>query len=115
MCQSCWADHGQPTELPDQGPKAVELIKELYNTPGGETGGPLHTQLDDWNLGDNWTLYVGHTPPLPGVLRIADQIAFLMRQWTVEQQAAVLATAQGYTDGGPVEQEGVGTPPERHS
>ena len=30
--------------------KAIELARKIYQTPGGECGGPLHIVLDDGNL-----------------------------------------------------------------
>lgn len=60
MCLNCWEEAGSPTELPENADELIQLIKELYATEKGGTGGPLHIVLDDWNLEDDnieWCMF----------------------------------------------------------
>ena len=48
MCGACWIALGQPVMWVEEIAQAAELIRALYVLE--ETGGPLHVELDDWNL-----------------------------------------------------------------
>lgn len=54
MCRSCWADWGSPTELPPNADEIVTAFTEVYEHEDGGTGGPLHVQLDDFNVEGDW-------------------------------------------------------------
>ena len=47
MCESCWAEEGCPTRLPENAIAALEAVCGLYSAPKGDTGGPLHPLIDD--------------------------------------------------------------------
>lgn len=106
MCGSCWAEAGSPTDTGPLGERVIELIGALYvHCP---TGGPLHCELDDYNLGceddeDQFNvikpLYVikpyGLTPGYPDnyspeVHAICDELADLLNRMTVPQRYAAL-------------------------
>lgn len=48
MCRDCWAKAGEPADWTLQTEDLIELIGDLYAIHA--VGGPLHVQLDDWNL-----------------------------------------------------------------
>ena len=48
MCGSCWDDHGKPVIWNEDIAVVVELLKQLYERE--PTGGPLHVEVDDWNI-----------------------------------------------------------------
>lgn len=94
MCQACWAGYGHPTELPEHGQEAINLIRELYQDH--PTGGPLHVQLDDWNIGGPWEAWNGNDIYTAETMDLCRRIGELMSSWTEVQQAAVLAAFYGY-------------------
>lgn len=60
MCVDCWRNEGSPANWTPEIAKALDLVRELYAIH--PTGGPLHVQLDDWNIDgqivpyyDGWT------------------------------------------------------------
>lgn len=48
MCRDCWDDAGRPADITPDTARLVELIGRLYEIH--PTGGPLHVELDDWNI-----------------------------------------------------------------
>lgn len=99
MCRGCWEEYGAPTALPDGADDAIALIREIYGHPAGAAGGPLHVQLDDWNIGGTWTLPAWDFPD--DLVRLASRLCRLMNAWPVGERAAVLAAFEGWkTDGG---------------
>lgn len=93
MCENCWADAGRPTTLPPTADEFAELVGQLYEVEA--VGGPLHSVLDDWNLG-------GHISPYPGLdcaddtYRLCDRIAGLLNAMTEAERYASLAAAEGF-------------------
>lgn len=108
MCYACYMDHDDDggIRLPAPAPhpetdRLVELIGRLYDLPECGAGGPLHCELDDWNLHaevitpmyktpwrpDNWS---------PRVHAICDEIAAIMNCMTEEQREYALAIHEGF-------------------
>lgn len=65
MCMSCVVDSlGEVTEdgrtfrvwpvITDHMREVARLVSEFYELPGMSVGGPLHCELDDFNLEDHW-------------------------------------------------------------
>jgi len=52
MCYQCWQKNGAPQIVNQKVKRAVELITDLYDE--SLTGGLLHVQVDDYNLGDHF-------------------------------------------------------------
>ena len=51
MCVDCWNEAGQPANWTPEIAEALELVRQLYAIH--PVGGPLHVQLDDWNIDGN--------------------------------------------------------------
>lgn len=121
MCADCWREAGSPTERTPDTARVVELIWKLCEIH--PTGGPLHAELDDWNVDvdriepyyHGWSgedldalWYAGVPfaeldPAAPAVVErlgvsaraLCDEIAKLMNAMTVPQRMAALAYAHG--------------------
>lgn len=55
MCHACWTRYTGGTAPPfteDMG-RAQELVRRIFATEWGCTGGPLHVEIEDMNL-DDW-------------------------------------------------------------
>lgn len=52
MCKQCWIDAGQPNIANERVFQCVDLIRDVYTF--SSSGGNLHCQLDDYNLGDEF-------------------------------------------------------------
>lgn len=100
MCYSCWADYGCPVLVPEDVDEIVGWIKELYDLPGGDMGGPLHVELDDFNVGCAWDLHdpstIGYEPFSEEVIAVATKIRARMLELPEEVRAAVLAYWGGW-------------------
>jgi|SRR5215207_9783878 len=48
MCFDCWQRTGSPTNWTPEIAEALDLTRELYAIH--PAGGPLHDELDDWNI-----------------------------------------------------------------
>ena len=104
MCGACWIDMGKPVAWSPEVDEAVKLIKRLYELE--PTGGPLHVELDDWNLdGDITPMYVlppyGETPGHPDHYSaethdLCDRIAAILNPMKVGWRGSVLAHAEGW-------------------
>lgn len=94
MCRDCWQEFGASTTLPDNADEIISLIRALYQEPGCEAGGPLHVEIDDFNVDLDWRPYAADHAP--HTLQLAQRIADLMIALPVEQRAAVLAKWEGW-------------------
>lgn len=115
MCVNCWNEAGQPANWTPEIAEALALVRELYAIH--PTGGPLHVQLDDWNIdGDIVPIYKGWLPrqlearyldgwpvddeaQVPGrsLRQLCDEIAAKMGPMTLEDRMSVLAYHDGFT------------------
>lgn len=91
MCISC-ADEYDLVEVPaDQVDELINLIDELYDH--APAGGPLHVELDDWNLDTDWA-------PMPSehdneeLDAVVKQICTKMLALDVGQRAYVLTVRE---------------------
>lgn len=75
--------------------EVTAAIRALYALPDCGSGGPLHVELDDWNIeADVWHPYVGDWPF--EVVAVAQRVCDLMNPLTIEQRAAVMALWEGW-------------------
>jgi hypothetical protein len=76
------------------------LIKRLYELPGCDNGGPLHSVLDDWNVraeGDpKIQVWHGRSGYSPEIYEVCDEIAAIMNQMTEDEQLSALAKWEGF-------------------
>lgn len=121
MCESCWERAGCPTTWNDQIARVVELANALYEIH--PTGGPLHCELDDWNLNgtiepwysgwdaadldtlhhDGWAV-TDLPPEAPAVVgglgrstrQICDELAALLNAMPEADRYAALAHWEGF-------------------
>lgn len=101
MCVHCWTEAGSPEELPANADEIIEAIETLYGLPDCGTGGPLHVELDDWNLElETWTPYNGRPGDAPWyspeAIDQAQKVCDLMKPLPVQQRFAVLAKSHGW-------------------
>lgn len=96
MCHDCWAEMGAPRGLPPNALDIVTLIHQLYAQPDGDTGGPLHVVLDDFNV-DRVEPFRGFEWE-PRTWRLAELIAAHLRPLSADQRAAVLAAWEGWIE-----------------
>lgn len=108
MCDICWVEQGRPTKecLPPNSVEIVSAIRDLYEMPRCEAGGPLHVVLDDWNLEDEFLIPWVGPKGLDGavidrvfsseVISKAQTICDLMRPLSEAERAAVLGQYWGY-------------------
>lgn len=101
MCEACWVDgYGRPTDLPENEQEITDLIRELYAHPQGSTGGPLHVQIDDFNVHmEPWKPFNDFHPKdryPEDLVQIAQRICDLMNPLPVSQRAAVVARWEGW-------------------
>lgn len=56
MCVVCYTEltGGTPPPMTDEMRATRELVRAIYATDWGKTGGPLHIHLDDMNLEDHF-------------------------------------------------------------
>ncbi len=96
MCEACWTDeYGRSTDLPANGEDIADRIRLLYSKDGCGTGGPLHVQIDDFNIEGVWKPWSGGDYP-NDVMVLAQQICDAMNPLTDLQRAAVLARWEGW-------------------
>lgn len=127
MCGSCWEQLGCPVLFDTEIEECARLINELYELC--PTGGPLHCELDDMNLG---ALQITPMYAIPAsangmrkaieddyseeVHRICDRIAELMNGMTEGQRASAVAHHEGWVVGGvPALRAGDGVPITDHT
>jgi hypothetical protein len=101
MCKGCYYDSGAPTMIPDNAAEIVDAIRALYAHPRGAVGGPLHVELDDWNIEDGfWEPWSGEghlsDPYGPGIMTLAQTVADHMLPLSEGQRAAVMALWMGW-------------------
>lgn len=121
MCRDCWTEAGEPADWTPQTAHLIDLIGDLYAIHA--VGGPLHVQLDDWNIDGSITPYYdGYTdeeldalwwrgaplaelnPGAPVVLEnlgrsmrsLCEEIAEILNGMTEGQRYAALAYADGF-------------------
>lgn len=98
MCRNCWTVAGSPYDLPENAAEIVDAINDLYDLPDCGAGGPLHVQLDDWNVELDWKPWPGpeREPWPPEAMEQAQLVADLMVPLPVSQRYAVLAKWHGW-------------------
>lgn len=100
MCQACYVDEYGGDDLPDppaNTDQIVDLIRLLYSLPRCDMGGPLHVEIEDWNIEDDWTPYQFDPPYYSDeAMKVASEICNLMTPLTIKQRADVLATWEGW-------------------
>lgn len=94
MCGSCWTKYGEPTVWNEDIAEAVELLKRLYELE--PTGGPLHVEVDDWNIDHDVILPTYESPGFPDhysaeTHEVCDKLANLFNKMEVGWRASVLA------------------------
>lgn len=105
MCGTCWDENGQPLDWTPTSGRALELIKALYVLE--PTGGPLHVEVDDWNVEGETIVphYVirpyGADARVPDnysteTHAVCDELAALLTAMTPQQRRAVLAVHDGF-------------------
>lgn len=92
MCDACWDEAGAPTVQPAGLGMFLTLHDALYEDH--PTGGPLHVELDDWNIDGDRTFAPYYRPTDgPELHDICDALAALLRSWTDDERYAALAYA----------------------
>lgn len=103
MCHACWEDDGRPNDRTPETARLVELIGQLYGLPECDSGGPLHCELDDWNL-DFTTRGPIYRSPFteedwsPEVYRVGNEIISIMNRMTEDQRMTALAIHEGFIE-----------------
>lgn len=104
MCANCWIAAGQPVAWDETVAELTQLIRDLYEV--APTGGPLHVELDDWNLDADTIVPMyeipphGHAPGHPDrysrrVHELCDRIAELMTPLPQGWRESALAHSEG--------------------
>lgn len=95
MCETCWEEAGAPTVQPAGLGMFLILYDALYDEH--PTGGPLHVELDDWNIDGDREFAPYYRPWDDAELHdICDAIAALLRGWTDDERYAALAYAERF-------------------
>lgn len=99
MCETCWVEHGRPTDWNPDIARAVHLIRVIYTTQ--PLGAPLHVVLDDWNIEGNiepWPDQMpgGQYPVAQEAADAAIELCALFNRMSVRERAAALAYHRGY-------------------
>jgi hypothetical protein len=94
VCGDCWKKFGEPTIWNEDIAAAVELLKRLYELE--PTGGPLHVEVDDWNIHYDMITPVYEMPGFPDhysveTHEVCDKLAALLTVMPVGWRASVLA------------------------
>jgi len=96
MCEQCWEDYGKPSHTSPEIEYAVELIAKIYDF--SVVAIPPHSWLDDWNIEHEWYPWPLHRAETPDdVWAVAEELSSLMNSLPIEDRAAALAHANGYT------------------
>lgn len=123
VCGSCWDSLGRPVFHDEDVEHGAELVRRLYELE--PTGGPLHPELDDWNIEAETITPVYEIPPHPGgaagypdsysaeVHQIADELAALLTGMSNGVRGSVLAHAEGWAVNGVVVDKTIRAPGER--
>lgn len=99
MCVECWKEHGSPTIVNEKTVLAAYLIGKLYGDTEAITGGNLHCELDDFNVGhfsNEFTQSRYDRSVGPVQLYLERQIYIVMRDMTDDERASALALHDGY-------------------
>lgn len=101
MCQSCWInEYGESKDLPENWEEVADAMRLVLTHPEGELGGPLHVQLEDFNIEGDWTPWqpIGAAArPYPDDLfNLCLEVQRLVKPLTIPQRAAVLARVEGW-------------------
>jgi len=115
MCMDCWEKRGAPKIYTDAVREAAALIQRVYDEVSC-VGGPLHVQLDDWNIEERffkgdlradyaWKIWV--TDPSDGLQPLDEKQQAVciecyetLRGMTDDERASALAMHDGYWGGG---------------
>lgn len=94
MCHSCWIQKGQPVVWDEDVAEAVRLLGRLYELE--PTGGPLHVEVDDWNVDEDEIKPAYETRSHPdhysaATHEVCDQLAALLTEMTPGWRASALA------------------------
>lgn len=94
MCRHCWEhEYGSPDLDSGTIRRAVALIRAVYDSIGGGTGGKLHVVVDDWNLESHHLEYVIDNYELSDA---EDACARHLLSMTEEERASALARYDEY-------------------
>jgi len=98
MCKGCYENYGSPEIFNSEIFAVSVLIDVLYKFDGGESGGNLHIQLDDWNLDDchfeafeEWSEYGTIDQPV-----LERRIFDMMKKMSVRDRASALGLQEGF-------------------
>ncbi len=93
MCHDCWVEAGSPADWNDAVAEAVDLVDELYAQDDAAGGGPLHCELDDWNVDITGPFEPYGSPGnwSPETWQLSLRIAELLSGMTVDERYATLA------------------------
>lgn len=106
MCVDCWNAAGRPANWSPAVAKALALTRELYEIHS--TGGPLHAEVDDWNVDEGvivpaysfWSDEdldeVRHTGR--STRQVCDELAAVLNAMPVDDRFSVLAFHDGLAE-----------------
>jgi hypothetical protein len=98
MCMSCWETAGRPDEMTERTTEFLKLVDVLY--VDHSTGGPLHAELDDWNVDGTFTteyLDMHATEEnFAALTYLVERICDLANRMTPNQRRAALAIRDGF-------------------
>lgn len=109
MCRGCWECDDFPADWTPKIARAVVLCRRLYDDLRQSTGGPLHVELDDYNL-DYDEIVPSYDMPAyngrpatddgyaPEVHEVCDELAALLTAMTLTGRYTVMAYADGFHD-----------------
>lgn len=95
-----WEEYGSPTDWNPKVKRALELIRAIYEYES--VGGPMHAELDDWNIDGVITPYP-YTPSMYVEPDEADEVRAavaelipLLNTMTIDERVSALARYWGY-------------------
>lgn len=99
MCFPCWDEYGRPGDWNPRIKRGLDLTRTLYETE--PTGGPLHAELDDWNIGgrieaDYRPYESGDIHLDPDARAAVEELVPLLDEMTVRERASMLGRYWGY-------------------
>lgn len=95
MCKNCWREYGAPEHASPEIELAAALICAIYEAE--PAGGPLHAELDDWNIDGTWAPWGKPSDFDPDAWRHAVELCALMNGLPVSDRAAALGRYDGFT------------------
>jgi hypothetical protein len=97
MCHGCLRNYDAQSALPasPEMERVAQLVRDLYDMDEGICGGPIHVQLDDFNLEDQFMDGIYESDYSEEIKTLARQILDGLRPMTLPQRAATVGVGHG--------------------